>query len=285
MGKYDDIQLSRKYDYLQLLNNPELAKLQLARSGRFDHIVMEHVAAMRRKGPVAPPAQNSADALQPLRDIGGLVYLADSILGMGGAAGNLTAINDMSGNLCPFTITGLPQFSSTKWNGTQPGMQLVGGSGARLRVVVPAKNQPVTDFMVIDGYTHSAAANGFNNLINDGAMVTYAQGVFDPRPWRLTAGSLFAAVGLTTASVGKYVRISVFNGVSSKMYRSATFETGDAGVGGGGTDCYIGARSDGIDPANVITPAFGRYSKALSVAEIAVLIAFYMNRYTGINAA
>lgn len=228
---------------------------------------------------------SNADGLTPVRDLGGVEFLLDAVAAMSGNGTNLTAFSDRSGLYRTCSIGNAPLFTATKWGGVKPAIQFVRTSSHYIRVLLPSViPQPFTVFSVIDGYCGDGDTGGNQNLVNPGAGICYR--ISTSNRWSMYAGTPVQSTIVGTSSTGKYIRFDVFDGASSRVYRSGTASAAlnPGSAGAGGQLCGIGARNDGVDPCSAIYAAGGIISHALSADERAFLIAFYTDRYPGINA-
>lgn len=183
---------------------------------------------------------------------------------------------DLSGRGRIVSVVGSPTLGPTLWGGTLPALQFTAGTGSRLQIPLPVIPQPLTYIAIIDNYLN---VGNFNNLINDGGTVTYAQA----GTWKMFAGLTFDTAITQAANLGKLFRASIFNGVTSKAIKgTAAPLIGNPGASGTGLQLNIGARFDGIDPCTAIVAAIVLFSKELSPAELTIAYNFYAARYPGL---
>lgn len=236
------------------------------------------------------------DGLREIRDYfdGEVELLLDAMVGVTEApAGFLGASTDLSGKGRTMSNgTNAPRFGSTLWTGGggKPAFRGVRTEGRWFKALIDLPiPQPYSTIIVIDGYTSGDGTAGNQNLLNGGSggIVYRASTVADR--WAQFAGSVASSNIIAATALGKWIRFDIFNGASSRVWRSGT--DGGAMAPGAGSIAAAGnlqmgilARNDGVDPTTVITPFILIVSRALDATDRAFLQSFLTTRYPGINA-
>lgn len=238
---------------------------------------------------VSPMIHSLDEGLGFLRSISQLEFAVDvaacAILSGGGA---LIDLEDHSGKDVDIAL-GVgggghdPVYEAAGWaitGGTMPRLVFDHDLQNWFLFDLPTLPQPFSLVLVFDGF--AVAGAGQHNAVNFGGAVSYYNAA-----WSEYAGNIANSAFLNSdvANQGKLIRIDVFNGAASHIYRGST-ASGLLNPGAGGSAAgfaSVGARFDGVDAATMKLAAIAIFSKVLSGPEMTDIIAGFAARYPGLG--